>query len=146
STGHTVATSIGMCLPGVLRHTTAAAMLPALCVMAPAPASAVTVDPVISLSKAGVSEAVILALIDRDRTVLTIDPEQLLALKRDGLSDNLIMAMLKSGREEGDEAARAISSWNAATMLSALSTTPDVVVVGHGPDRPNTAHTEDLYR
>jgi hypothetical protein len=107
--------------------------------------SAVTIDQIVSLSKAGVSDAVILALLDRDRTVLTIDPDQLVALKRDGLSDALIMAMLKNGRQEGDEAARAISAERADDVLAALSTTPTVTIVGHGPDRPNTAHTEDLY-
>src|SRR5256885_1054813 len=63
-------------------------------------ASAVTVDQIVALSKAGVSEAVILALIDRDNTILTIAPEQLVALKRDGLSEPVILAMLKSGRQE----------------------------------------------
>lgn len=107
--------------------------------------SAVTVDQIVSLSKAGVSEAVILALLDRDRTVLTIDPEQLVTLKREGLSDTLIMAMLKNGRQEGDEAARAVSAERAADVVASLASTPDVTIVGHGPDRPNTAHTEDLY-
>jgi hypothetical protein len=107
--------------------------------------SAVTVDQIVSLSKAGVSEAVILALLDRDRNVLSIDPEQLVALKRDGLSDALITAMLRNGRQEGDEAARAVSAERAADVLASLSATPDVTVVGHGPERPNTAHTEDWY-
>lgn len=120
--------------------------LAALLVLATAvPLSAVTVDQIISLSKAGVSDAVILALLDRDRTVLTIDPEQLVALKREGLSDALIMAMLRNGRQEGDEAARAIAAERADDVLAALSSTPAVTIVGHGPDRPNTAHTEDLY-
>ena len=107
--------------------------------------SAVTVDQIVSLSKAGVSEAVILALLDRDRTVLTIDPEQLVTLKREGLSDTLIMAMLRNGRQEGDEAARAVSAERAADVLAALASTPQVTIVGHDPERPNTAHTEDLY-
>src|SRR5262245_53037729 len=117
----------------------------AFCLLSASPAIAVTVDQIVSLSKAGVSEAVILALLDRDRTVLTIEPEQLVALKREGLSDTLIAAMLKSGREEGEEAARAVSAWNAATMLSSINNTPGLVIVGHGPDRPNTVHTEDWY-
>lgn len=111
----------------------------------PARLSAVTVDQIVSLSKAGVSEAVILALLDRDRTVLTIDPDQLVALKREGLSDTLILAMLRNGRQEGDEAARAVAAERAADVLTSLSSTPQVTIVGHGPDRPNTAHTEDLY-
>ena len=68
--------------------------------LAPRPVAAVTVDQIVALSKAGVSEAVILALLDRDRTLLTIDPEQLVTLKREGLSDTLIMAMLKNGRDD----------------------------------------------
>src|SRR5262249_9891730 len=82
--------------------------------LAPPPAAAVTVDQIVALSKAGVSEAVIFALLDRDRTVLSIDPEQLVALKREGLSDALIMAMLRNGREEAEEAARAVSEEKAA--------------------------------
>jgi hypothetical protein len=117
-----------------------------LLLLTAASASAVTVDQIVALSKAGVSEAVILALLERDGTVLTIEPEQLVALKRDGLSDALITAMLRSGRDEGEQAARAVAAWNAATILSSLATAPEVVVVGHGPDRPNTAHTEDYYR
>ena len=57
------------------------AMARALCIaffaLAPVSASAVTVDQIVAMSKAGVSEAVILALLDRDGTVLTIDPELL---------------------------------------------------------------------
>lgn len=116
-------------------------------VCAPAAASAVTVEQIVALSKAGVSDAVILALLDRDRTVLTIEPEQLVVLKREGLSDSLILAMLRNGRAEGDEAARADASLNAAAILSSLDMSaapnPQVVVVGHGPDRPNTGAAFD---
>ena len=111
----------------------------------PAAASAVTVDQIVALSKAGVSEAVILTVIDRDRTILSIEPDQVVALKREGLSDTVITAMLKSGRDEGDQAARAVSSDQAAAILPTLSPYPEVAIVGHGPDRPNTVHTEDLY-
>jgi len=109
-----------------------------LIALAPSVASAVTVDQIVALSKAGVSEPIILALIDRDKTVLTIDPEQLVALKRDGLSENVILAMLKSGREEGEAAANAAAALNTAVIMSSLSPAPEIVIVGHGPDRPNT--------
>ena len=109
------------------------------------PVSAVTVDQVVALSKAGVSDAVIIALLERDRTVLTIEPGQVTALKRDGLSDTLITAMLKNGRAEGEEAARAVSAERESAVLAGLSSAPQVVIVGHGPDRPDTIHTEDWY-
>jgi hypothetical protein len=114
---------------------------------APAAASAVTVDQIVALSKAGVSEAVILALLDRDRTILPIEPEQIVALKSEGVSDKILVAMLRSGRDEGDAAARADASMNAANILSSLAMSaqpnPEVVVVGHGPDRPNTGAASD---
>jgi hypothetical protein len=106
----------------------------------PARASAVTIDQVVALSKAGVSEAVILALIDRDKTIFNIEPEQLVSLKQQGLSEPIILAMLRSGRAEGEQAAQAEASSRAAMILAGLSTAPEVAIVGHGPDTPNTTH------
>ena len=102
----------------------------------PAAASAVTIDQVVALSKAGVSEPIILALIDRDRTVFTIEPDQLVGLRRDGLSETIILAMLKSGREEGEAAAAEAAALNTAAIMSTLSPVPEIVVIGHDPERP----------
>jgi hypothetical protein len=106
--------------------------------LVPMPASAVTVQQVVALSKAGVSETVILALIERDKSIFTIDPEQLVALKADGLSENIVLAMLKSGREEAAAADRADEEMRMATYLADAGTAPDSIVIGHGPDYPNT--------
>jgi hypothetical protein len=107
-------------------------------VMVPTAASAaVTVDQIVQLSRAGVTEAVILALIDRDKTIFTLEPEQLVTLKAQGVSDTVILAMLKSGRDEGERAAQAAADLNNGFIMSSLSTAPDVVVVGHEPDVPN---------
>jgi hypothetical protein len=111
----------------------------------PRSASAITLDQVIALSKSGVTETVILALIDRDRTVFAIEPEQIVTLQRDGLSERIILAMLKSGRDEGEQAARADAANNAAWIASNLATEPLSVSVGHGPDRPNTPHIDGFY-
>lgn len=94
-----------------------AAMTVALALI-PAVASAVTIDDILYLSKAGVSESVILALIDRDKTVFTLAPDQLVSLKHDGVSDAVLLAMLKSGRDEGDAAARGDGEFNRALYLS----------------------------
>jgi len=111
-------------------------LLVVVAAVVPARAAAVTVDDVVSLSRAGVTDAVILALIDRDKTIFTIEPEQLIALKSQ-VSEAVILAMLKSGRDEGERAAQAASDLNAGFIMSSLSPAPDVVVVGHGPDVPN---------
>jgi hypothetical protein len=138
STGQTVA-KLGnvrrlLCLPLV-------AILAAI----PANASAVTLDQVIALAHAGVTDTVILALIDRDKTIFAIEPEQLVTLQRDGVSEAVILAMLKSGREEGEQAARAISAYNSATIAAAVASGPEMVIVGHGPEVPNTAHVDGFY-
>jgi len=62
-------------------------------------AEAVTVRDVIELSKAGLSDSVLLALIDVDRSVYSIDTATLKQLKTAGVSDAVIVAMIRSGRE-----------------------------------------------
>ena len=114
-------------------------------VLTPGAAFAITVDQVVALARAGVTDTVILALIDRDRTVFAIEPEQVVSLKRDGLSEKVILAMLKSGRAEGERAARADAAYNSAWIASALAIEPETVIVGHGPDRPNTPHIDGFY-
>jgi hypothetical protein len=114
-------------------------------VLAPRAASAITVDQVVALAKSGVTDTVILALIDRDRTVFAIEPEQIVSLQRDGLSERVILAMLKSGRDEGEQAARADSANNSAWIAAGLATEPESISVGHGPDRPNTPHIDGFY-
>jgi hypothetical protein len=102
--------------------------------LAPTAAFAVTLDQIVALSKAGVSETVILALIDRDKTVFSIEPDQLSKLQRDGVSEPVILAMLKSGRVEGDAAATAAAEMNAAFYFATADPYPQVAIVGHGPE------------
>jgi hypothetical protein len=117
------------------------ALLPLVLVLAllPARASAVTVQEIVSLTKAGVSEPVILALIERDRNIFTITPEQLLALQKEGLTDAVLLAMLRSGRQELPQ--QQPVSPQAPVLLAPYDQydqrEPNVVVVGHGPERPN---------
>jgi len=122
-----------------MRHLSGFGLALMLLIAIPRAASAATVDQIVALTKAGVAEPVILALIERDKTVFTIEPEQLVNLQRDGVSQTVILAMLKSGRAEGDAQLRADSAQNAAMILSSLSAVPEVVVLGHGPEWPNVA-------
>lgn len=128
----------------LIRHALVLGCAAAL-LLVPRAASAITIDQVVALAKAGVTDTVILALIDRDRTVFAIEPEQIVALQRGGLSEKVILAMLKSGRDEGDQAARAASAYTSAWIMANLATEPLSVTVGHGPDRPNTPHRDGFY-
>jgi hypothetical protein len=105
-----------------------------------APASAVTRDEIVRLTKSGVSDDVILALIDRDKTIFPLSPDDLVALKGDGVSEAVVLAMLKSGRDEGEAAFAAQAAQAAADRNETAWLAPSFVVVGHEPDRPNSGY------
>jgi hypothetical protein len=116
-------------------------MLPVALLLAllPGTASALTVQEVVALSKAGISDEVLLTLIERDKTIFTIDPDQLIALTRDRVSEKLVLAMLRSGRQEPPPP----SSVPAANVIHGVPADPGVVMFGHGPSKPNTYHEFD---
>jgi hypothetical protein len=62
-------------------------------------AEAVSVRDVIELSKAGLGDPVLLALIEVDHSVFAIDMATLKQLKEAGVSEAVIVAMIRSGRE-----------------------------------------------
>jgi len=96
----------------------------------PMKVSAVTLDQVVAMTKAGVSDAVILELIAREKMLLTIAPDQVVELQRAGVSDSVILALLKSG-----VAVEQRAPIDAAALTPAG---PIVAFVGHGAERPNT--------
>jgi len=61
-------------------------------------AEAVTIRDVIELTKAGLSDQVLLALIEVDRSVFAIDTATLKQLKEAKVSDAVIVALIRSGR------------------------------------------------
>lgn len=64
------------------------------------PADALTIRDVIELSKAGLGEEVLLALIEVDRGIYAMDMATLKALKDAGVSERVIVALIRSGRED----------------------------------------------
>lgn len=123
-----------------MRTALASALAVVLLALDPAVASAATIEEIARLSKSGVSDEVILALIERDKTIFTIAPDDLVTLKSEGVSEAVVVAMLKSGREEGEAAVARQAAQAAAERAEIAWLTPNVVVVGHGPDRPNTGY------
>jgi hypothetical protein len=72
--------------------------LAAVFALAAGPAEAVTIRELIELSKAGLGDEVLVALIEVDRRVFAIDPATLKQLKEGGVSDAVIVALIRSGR------------------------------------------------
>jgi len=75
------------------------ALVTATAISAPR-AEAVTIRDLIELSKAGVGDPVLLALIEVDKSVFTIDTTTLKQLRTAGLSDDVLVAVIKSGRTQ----------------------------------------------
>jgi len=92
-------------------------------------AQAVTLKDIVDLSKAGLGDDVLLALIDVDGGVFDVDPGTLKSLKAAGISERVIVALVRSGRE------RPAPPTDPATLTDVVSqqTAPDVVYI----DRPS---------
>jgi hypothetical protein len=65
----------------------------------PTRADALTVRDVVELTRAGLGEEVLLALIEVDRSIFPIDAATIKELKASGVSERVIAAMVRSGRE-----------------------------------------------
>ena len=91
-------------------------------------AQAVTIRDLVELTKAGLGDEVLLALIDVDGGVFDIDAATLKSLKAAGVSERVIVALVRSGRE------RSVTPAEPATLADVVSqqTAPEVVYV----DRP----------
>lgn len=61
-------------------------------------AEAVTAKDIVDLTRAGLGEEVLLALIEVDGSLFTIDTDTLKSLKSAGVTDRVIEAMVRSGR------------------------------------------------
>jgi len=92
------------------------------------PAEALTIRDVIELTKAGVSEEVLLALIDVDGGVYASDTETLKALKAAGVTERVMVALVRSGRERQLPEPAAPPP---APQDEARAPAPQVVVIEH---------------
>jgi hypothetical protein len=82
----------------LVRPVLTAAIAAALCVAAAAPVMAVSVRDIIELSRAGLGDEVLVALIEADQSVFTLSNAQLIELKQAGVSERVILAMVRQGR------------------------------------------------
>lgn len=97
----------------------------------PASAGAVTIRDIIELSKAGLPDEVLTAVIDADRTIFTLNTEQILELKHAGVSEAVLLKMLRTRREFEPpvSAAQPVAAAAPAAM-------PGVVIIGAAPAPP----------
>jgi hypothetical protein len=73
-------------------------VLVVLGVLVPLRADALTLRDLVELTRAGLGDDVLLALIEVDRPVFSIDADTLKSLKAAGVSERVIVAVVRSGR------------------------------------------------
>ena len=93
----------------------------------PARADALTVRDIVELTGAGLGEEVLLALIEVDASVFPIDAATLRRLKEAGVSERVMVAMVRSGRTR--PAVTELIAANESALPRA--TEPQVVVIDH---------------
>jgi hypothetical protein len=93
-------------------------------------AEAVTIRDVIELTKAGLSDQVLLALIEVDRSVFAIDAATVKQLKDAGVSDPVIVALIKSGRTPRAPEPQPVLE-PAPTYDPPARPEPEVIVIDH---------------
>jgi hypothetical protein len=99
-----------------------------LILMFPLSASALTVRDVIELTRAGLGEDIILALIEVDPSVFPIDTATLKTLKAAGVSQRVIVAMIRSGRTQPPVSAEPAIP---VGIEEARAPEPQVIVIDH---------------
>jgi hypothetical protein len=109
----------------------------AVLVLTAARADAVTIRDLIELSKAGLGDDVLIALIEVDRRVFSIDTATLKQLKEGGVSEPVIVALIRSGRAPRTEPA--------APAPAPEPRQPEVIVVDHHDPAPAAAPAPVAY-
>ncbi len=92
------------------------------------PADALTIRDIIELTRAGVGDDVLLALIEVDRGVYPTDPATLKQLKAAGVSDRVMVALVRSGREVPEAQ---VAPFTPAEVPTADPPSLQVVVIDH---------------
>lgn len=93
-------------------------------------AEAITIGEIIELSKTGLSDEVLLALIDIESRVFPVDPDTVKALKRGGVSERVIAAIVRHGRSEPLQSESAVPT-AVPPQEPAPAPQPQVIVIDH---------------
>lgn len=99
----------------------------ALLMSLPLQADALTVRDVVELSRAGLGDEILLALIEVDRSVFPVDAATLKGLKESGVGERVILAMIRSQRMTPAVPVVEVSEEQEAPAAAP----PQVVVIDH---------------
>ncbi len=109
--------------------------------LVPAAASALTLRDLVELSRAGLGDEVLLALIDVDRPVFSIDAGTLKSLKAAGVSERVIVAVVRSGRPGAAE----LAAMAPEPAPAPEPPDPQVIVIEHHDETPQVREVAVPY-
>jgi hypothetical protein len=112
----------------------AAAVLLAVSLL-PQPAAAVSVRDLVALSEAGLSDDILIALVEADATDFALDAPRILELRERGISEQVILAMLKVSRERRAESPVPTETSSPPELLSDEGA-PSLVIIGESAPPP----------
>jgi hypothetical protein len=107
-----------------------------LALAAPGTALAVSTRDLIELSKAGLSDDVLVALIEADGTEFHLDAPRILELRAAGLSERVILAMIRNSRPAAAPEAVPAPAVPAPQPAAAPGGDPYFVIIGEKPPEP----------
>jgi hypothetical protein len=119
-------------------------VLTALLALTATPAHAVSVADIEQLARAGLGDEVLVALVQTDNTVFPLDAPQILALRAAGVSERVIVAMLRNGRSAPVFEPPALP-YDDPSPLEVPPAPAPVVVEVHTPASPSSVAAPVLY-
>ena len=121
----------------------AALVLTFTLVAGPVAAQTLTTKEIVEMTKAGLSEEVLLALIEVHRSVFPIDRETLKMLKAEGVRDNVVVAMIRSGREPIPVPPPPPPEPTPSVIVDRGDGSPELIVKDRAPEQTRVVVVED---
>lgn len=109
----------------------------------PAAAQTLTTKDVLALTKAGLSQEALIALIDVHRSVFPVDRDTLMTLKAQGVADNVIVAMIRSGRDSVPPPPPPPPPPTPSVIVDRGDGTPELIIKDRAPEQTRVVVVED---
>ena len=109
----------------------------------PATAQTLTTKEIVELTKAGLAEEVLLALIEVHRSVFPIDRETLKMLKAEGVRDNVVVAMIRSGRDPIPAPPPPPPQPTPSVIVDRGDGTPELIIKDRAPEQTRVVVVEE---
>ena len=116
-----------------------------LAIVAASPAAAQTLktNDILDLTKAGLSQEALIALIEVHRSVFPVDRDTLMSLKAQGVADNVIVAMIRSGRDSVPPPPPPPPAPTPSVIVDRGDGTPELIIKDRAPEQTRVVVVED---